>query len=393
MITLLALVACVEQGAPFDTGSVEPRPTEGPDWVVDCQGGGDFRTVQAAIDAAGSGDSIALQPCTYHERIDYDAKILDIYGIEGSAATFLDGELGGTVVRVVSGESLDTRLAGVTIQGGQNPSQGSAVMVYQSSLHLEDVVLTGNGEAFAVLYAGDAVVTADGLTIAGNATSAEGMAIYTSGGGLTGEHLSIDCDGGDYGIYQHNAATIDHSSFRCAGGVAFYSHHGELRARRSSFIGGIAGLLAEESSPDDTSQRVLLSNIFASGATALDIRHLTMELTNSVLAGTDTGLNLVSVNPYSFLWNSIVLDSACGIQGDGGSLTVYYTNFWNNTADTCSVTADIPYAADPLFVDFPDDLTLGAGSPMIDAGEPTWFDLDGSRSDVGLFGGPNGSWP
>ncbi|MES2640722.1 MAG: hypothetical protein V4850_14600 [Myxococcota bacterium] len=389
---LLALFACADQIDTPDVDTGAPDPAAGPDWVVDCQGGGDFRTVQAAIDAATSGDSIALQPCTYPERIDYSAKVLDIYGVEGSAVTFLDGESGGTVVRVVSGESLDTRLAGVTIQGGQNAGQGSAIMVYQSSLHLEDVVLTGNGEAFAVLYAGDAVVTADGLTIAANATSADGMAIYSSGGGLTLDHASVDCDGGLYGIYQHNAATIDHSSFRCGGGVAFYSHHGELRARRSSFVGGTAGLLAEESSPDDTSQRVLLSNIFASGATALDIRHLTMELTNSVLAGANVGLNLVSVNPYSFLWNSIVLNSACGVQGDGGSLTVYYTNFWNNTADTCSVTADVPYAADPLFINFPDDLTLGAGSPMIDAGEPTWFDLDGSRSDVGVFGGPGGSW-
>ena len=35
------------------------------------------------------------------------------------------------------------------------------------------------------------------------------------------------------------------------------------------------------------------------------------------------------------------------------------------------------------------DLTLAAGSPAIDAGVPEWSDPDGSRSDIGLFGGPD----
>ncbi len=395
--TMLMMLACGERdGRPdaddVDTGSEPDTSSQAHDWVVDCEGGGDFRTIQAAIDAAVSGDSIALNACTYHERIDYRAKSLDIHGVDGSAATIIDGDLSGTVVRVASGERLDTRLAGVTIRGGHNPSLASAITVYQSSLRLEDVVLAGNGEAFAVIYAGDAFVTADGLTIAGNATTSEGMAIYSSGGGLTGERLNVDCDAGLYGIYQHNSATIDRSAFTCAGGYAFYSLHGELRAERSSFSGGIAGIYAAESTVDDTSQRVLLSNVYASGATGIDVRYMTMKITNSVIVGTEAGLDVTSVDPSSYLWNSVVLDSPCGVRGDDGALTVYYTNFWNNAADTCTITADVPYAVDPRFVDFPDDLRLSADSLLIDAGEPTWFDVDGSRSDVGLYGGPGGSW-
>ncbi|MCP4804015.1 MAG: hypothetical protein GY913_19350 [Proteobacteria bacterium] len=37
------------------------------------------------------------------------------------------------------------------------------------------------------------------------------------------------------------------------------------------------------------------------------------------------------------------------------------------------------------------DLTLGAGSPLVDAGSPDILDADGSASDIGAYGGPN-SW-
>lgn len=38
------------------------------------------------------------------------------------------------------------------------------------------------------------------------------------------------------------------------------------------------------------------------------------------------------------------------------------------------------------------DFTLGVGSPALDAGDPSVRDADGSRSDMGAFGGPNGDW-
>ena len=51
-------------------------------------------------------------------------------------------------------------------------------------------------------------------------------------------------------------------------------------------------------------------------------------------------------------------------------------------------------SSDPLFVAYSpdgdlsnDDLRLQAGSPCIDVGYPTWVDPDGSRSDMGAFGG------
>jgi hypothetical protein len=49
--------------------------------------------------------------------------------------------------------------------------------------------------------------------------------------------------------------------------------------------------------------------------------------------------------------------------------------------------------SDPMFVDQDNgDLRLQKGSPCIDAGAPWILDVDGTRSDIGAFGGPGGSF-
>ena len=53
------------------------------------------------------------------------------------------------------------------------------------------------------------------------------------------------------------------------------------------------------------------------------------------------------------------------------------------------------FSEDPRYVDTTDndptlwDLTLAAGSPLIDAGDPSVLDPDGSISDIGAYGGPS----
>lgn len=368
--------------------AVEPPP---PDWTVDCDGAGDFTTIQEAIDAATSGDRIALMPCEYHERIDYVAKYLDIYGIEGSGRTTIDADGTGTVVNVETGESPGTRLAGVTVRGGYDNAAGSAIEVYNSALELDDVVLEGNGESHAVLYASVGWIRASYLTIRDNEVMADGMAIVSDGGSLTGDHLDVDCDGGAYALWQHNASNLDQSSFSCDAGYGFYSYHGEVRARRSSFSGGIAGIYAFDQE-DSPSERALLSNISASGAVGVQIEYMTLEMENSVVWGTDAAVSVLMNSSSSWIWNSVLLNATCGITGDAVALSTGYTNFWNNTTDVCTVIASVSLSVDPEFVNFPDDLHLAAGSPLINAGEPSWDDADGTRSDVGLYGGPESEW-
>jgi hypothetical protein len=81
------------------------------------------------------------------------------------------------------------------------------------------------------------------------------------------------------------------------------------------------------------------------------------------------------------------------IEGESGSITWEYSSFYDNDGDFTGV--DGPSAddgnifSDPLMTE---DWELESDSPCIDAGDPNVEDPDGSRSDIGAFGGPDGSW-
>lgn len=90
--------------ADTDTDTDTDTTPSFPDIVVDCKGGGDYMVIQDAIDAAVSGDRIGVEPCDYDERLDFLGKTIEVYGIEGSAVTFLDANSDGTAVNIETGD-------------------------------------------------------------------------------------------------------------------------------------------------------------------------------------------------------------------------------------------------------------------------------------------------
>ena len=73
---------------------------------------------------------------------------------------------------------------------------------------------------------------------------------------------------------------------------------------------------------------------------------------------------------------------------------VEYSAFDGNSQDfdgmSSALGVDGNLSAAPLFVDEAGgDFNLQAGSTLIDAGDPGLSDLDGTRSDIGVFGGPD----
>ena len=78
---------------------------------------------------------------------------------------------------------------------------------------------------------------------------------------------------------------------------------------------------------------------------------------------------------------------------------VAYNDWYNNTSNTAgsfgfTVTSNGNIVNDPIFTLYSQDgdcendvLTLQTSSTLIDGGDPTRFDLDGTRSDIGAFGG------
>ncbi|MBK7378525.1 MAG: right-handed parallel beta-helix repeat-containing protein [Ignavibacteriales bacterium] len=104
-----------------------------------------------------------------------------------------------------------------------------------------------------------------------------------------------------------------------------------------------------------------------------------------------TGVDLGLIH----LINNMSLKTNKGIVG-GADVEVHHNNSWGNTSNYSGFTPDSTnLSVDPMIVN--DDSTKGdldfhlqMFSHLIDAGDPNIFDVDGSRSDIGFYGGPFG---
>jgi hypothetical protein len=103
---------------------------------------------------------------------------------------------------------------------------------------------------------------------------------------------------------------------------------------------------------------------------------------------------------YVDFTNNAITESKYGISISPyyDTMSIRYNGFWGNVYDNVRVndwnridTLGNVYSY-PLFAN-PDsfDVHLQFNSPLIDAGDPEIFDRDGSRSDIGVYGGSGGS--
>ncbi len=97
----------------------------------------------------------------------------------------------------------------------------------------------------------------------------------------------------------------------------------------------------------------------------------------------------------SEIGNNNIENAETGLYYDvvGGTPPAYrFNNMWNNEINFENFTPDTTNLfVDPMLVN-PDsmDFHLQKYSPLIDAGDPNILDVDSSRSDIGLYGGPFG---
>jgi parallel beta-helix repeat protein len=122
---------------------------------------------------------------------------------------------------------------------------------------------------------------------------------------------------------------------------------------------------------------------------------------------TDTALIINNISSYATsrgyridsktdLRNNIAIHNVVGVEGPTNTNSDYNL-YWNSNTHTTGGLAEHDIVADPMFVNdtIPTyggsyDYHLQKYSPAIDAGDPNILDVDGSRSDIGIFGRPLG---
>ena len=119
--------------------------------------------------------------------------------------------------------------------------------------------------------------------------------------------------------------------------------------------------------------------------------------------GISLGYSFPALTNVVIAWNSAPVSGGIGAH-DGSVATLVSCDLWANDPDDFgyhpnptgtdgNVQIDPGFlagtATNPIYW----DLHLSATSPLIDAGDPTVLDPDGSPSDIGAYGGPLGAWP
>jgi hypothetical protein len=103
----------------------------------------DQPTIQAAINAGASGDTVLVAPGTYFEQINFLGKAITVTSEAGPAATIINGSGAGVVVTFDSGEGPGAVLRGFTVTNGGGFT-GGGVEVSSASPTIEDNVITAN---------------------------------------------------------------------------------------------------------------------------------------------------------------------------------------------------------------------------------------------------------
>lgn len=365
-----------------------------------------YTSIQAAIDAAATGDTIWVGPGTRVEHsIDFLGKAATLASTHGAQATVIDAQNQGTVIRFLTGEGPGTVVTGFTLTGGYSDGTtvgngGGGIYAYKASPTIQDCIITGNrGE-----NAGGALVLESELVFRRCTFSANSMIGYleNGAGGLflnlgapRLEHCLITQNRGTHGgIYSNSPAQLDNCAIVRNFGAftGAFDVRGRLATLNNCLIAsneGRWGSIALRSGS------VTLNNCTVADNVGSEVGGVYAHATANGASG---GPYPLTIHNSILAWNSgfnLLIDHETW----GAGLDVTYTDLYNPGATNSNLlTVDSSNReVDPRFIFRSGVLKknnyhLDASSPLKDAGDPGSADADGSRSQPGAYGGPQGDW-
>jgi hypothetical protein len=301
--------------------------------------------VQAAIDAAEDGDTIALGVGTYPGDIDFAGKAITVVGT--GPETVLAGSGTGPVVRFTSGEGPGSVLDSVTVTGGIAASGGGILIANASPQILRSVIrgnrAAGAGSGIYINGATAAPLIANNLII-DNATS-----------GLGDPH-AVQTRGSSPRVVNNTIAYNDSNGVFTSGGGA-----AEIRSN----------ILARNGSRGDATTARRGRGICNFVASTLISHNLFFRNARSAL--------LQGATDYPRISRAERAVGGALLRGNSDGRPRFLGRALGRRIDR-AVAADFELRAGSR--------ALAAGDP-----DPTWNDLDGAPNTAGHLGGPYAARP
>jgi hypothetical protein len=324
--------------------------------------------IQDAINICEPGDTVLVDNGTYFENLVINTPI-SLIGLSMDS-TIIDGRNIGNISVYVSQPSGGGSIENFTITG------------YGASILTEKKVLVRNCRLTEGQY---------GISISGTSSIAENLIIENISIGSYSSCIADTCE-----TYILNSLFIldnfDSRGIQTGiGGELHITNNIMLFTGTSSFNHGISV---------GAPKNVYIYNNLISGfghSIYFDTITDTAYIKNNVFS---YGGSLISLGNRIYTNNIVLFKNVIGLRhlGAGGFVRSDYNLFWQNGIDLDGTSyGDSDRVANPMFVkdtlpnpqlDF--DYRLQAYSPSIDAGNPDILDVDGSRSDIGMYGGPLG---
>ncbi|MBN2373102.1 S8 family serine peptidase [bacterium] len=302
-------------------------------------------SIQTVINNASDGDVIVLQPCVYHQMVNFMGKAVTIKGTDTQdpniiAATIIDAGSMGTAVTFASNEGSGSVLCGVTIRNGNAYYGGGIFCASNSMPTISKCIIKGNTASYGgAIYCQSSSPSITECIIRENSANYYGGAVYIG-----------------YSTPNITRCVIENNSSIYYGG-AFYLYR---------------------SSPIITNSVITCNNAWIGGAIRCYYES-SPEIANCIIYGNTStyysgGIYCTMSSPVlknSILWNNSLQE----IYVLSGSPTVMYCDIDGGYSGTGNINAD------PLFADSNNrDFQLSPESPCIDTGtndSAPVIDMDG----------------
>lgn len=322
----------------------------------------DFATIQAAIDASVSGDTVLVSPGTYVENINYLGKNILVKSTAGAAVTTIEkGDGTKSLVRFVSYETRQATLDGFRIA---NATYSAAIKCSESSPSIIRCIIEDNISV--------------GISFTYGSPSIFGNEIRDNGSiGITGDWSGIE-------EIEIVGNTISGNNGH---GIQIMQSGRTIRIEHNQLSQNKRGILVRYARESTVIRHNLIANTNSEDAIEVS-GGVGFEISSNTIYGAVRGIGI----PYSETFatgtdNIIVGCSDYALYDPFHCLT--RTMFWDNEQDWYSAFPVSParyVRANPEFTS-PEtgDFSLRCDSPAIDAGSPDLLDADGTRADIGAF--------